>query len=333
MHSWQTLLTIFAITCSPIANNHMEHQDILYNRADCNLNLKDCYYITREQVLHSQDIKQKTTNYTFVIPNDNHGIVFNAIDRNIERLVASILFLRVKKCTLPISVIYNEMDAKLLKVLRFLPNTNVIQANTTLQGIFLVDYREILWINEPIFFLSDPSVLSGNLFWSSLDKYPGNDKIWEIYSLKCLNEFRPNSKIAHFNKSVIQNMTSFSELDVPMQVYLHMLKNKIDYKFEEFPKFLGSHSCQHSLLYEHEKSNMFIDMRNFDISSVVRYTNSQCNSYISARFDNCFKFAEYGLNTQRALSDISKSLEEDISSIKDAIEMSSHFIHLEPYAT
>ena len=287
--------------------------------------------MTPEQVSRSNvnELRFVSQYANFTEPNTDIGIVYNGINIRIEEVVASILFLRIKKCVLPITVIFNDLPEKQIKVLRFLPNTNVIQAINISTGLFAVDFKQILFVNEAIYFLKDPSDVAFNIFFPSTQKYAMDDLIWSLYHTDCINQYIPNSKFISFDKSLLLKL-ELNALDMSSQLFMTTLNSDL-FKFEEFPDLLGSVKCQHSLLYNYNGKPLFIDFRDLRIDTVVKFTMKDCNTYPSAVFDGCYRISDYGVVSQRTKSDLPKGLKNDLETIRDAIDMSNRFVHLEPY--
>eukprot|EP00835_Amoeboradix_gromovi_P002864 NODE_172_length_15988_cov_0.603940.p4 type:complete len:334 gc:universal NODE_172_length_15988_cov_0.603940:10211-9210(-) len=333
MQALSNLIVILAIAVSPVIKYVEIYEEILYTRSGCLNRLNSCQYMTQEQMSWSDSDQfpfvANSVNYT--APTVDIGIVYNGIKINIEELVASILFLRVKKCNLSITVIYDVLPVKQVNVIRFLPNTKVLQSNNISSGLLQIDYKQILYVNEAIYFLTDPSAVDINMFFPSTKKFHINDKIWATYGHECYNQYIPSSKFVSFNKTLLKDM-KFNSLDIPIQLYMNTLNLNV-FQFEEFPNLVGTLRCPHSLMYNIKREPLFIDADNLDIQSIIRFTIQNCNSYLSVKYNGCFKVVDYGIFTQRTISDVNMKIKTDLETITDAIDMSSKFVHLEPYQT
>ena len=326
-----SICVILVLAVSPITEYMIIHKEILYTRTGCLNKLTSCRYSTPEQLLVSNIHELRFVNHSsnFTTPLLDIGIVYNGLNSEIDQIIASILFLRVKKCTLQATVIYNDLSIKRVNILRFLPNTNVIKADNISMGLIQTNYKQILFVNEPIFFLMDPVNIMPNIFFPSTKKYFENDSIWSLYGKSCINEYIPSRKFASFNKSLLLNMP-FNDMEIPTQLFMHAL-NSDTFKIEQFPNLVGTEKCQHSLLYNYNGKAAFIDAHNLNIDTVVRFTIGNCNTYPSAVFNGCYDVSDYGVVSQRTKSDSSGLLKKDLETIKDALDMSRRFVQLEPF--
>ena len=320
-----SILTILLIL-NPFFKNTYVIKSTAYTKFDCSKNLTTCDYATDTQLKWSGSMDDVYTNGTYQIPMEERGVVYNGLDAKVEELVAAILLLRVKKCFLSVTVLVKDVSSPHLYGIKFLPNTNIIHADNVYDGLYQVNYTQILYIHEVVFFLSDPSAITGNIYFPTTMKFHPQDKVWNKYNLDCFNAYTPSPKIISFEKSLLGSI-DFNSLDLPTQFFLTFHHLNV-FTYSEFPDLVGSLDCPRALLYTYNKQPLFIDTNDMnDMTTILQFSIKSCNPYISATKNNgCYTVYDYGVLSKRIKFGISRHLKKEIDAIWDATTMSQKYL-------